>query len=233
MAVEDMRNKDVEVENVPITTYDSLEQETPLTKLPGVIRQFPDVLVVPDVTDADSLKLLCEEARDEQRLVIITVRAKEASEALLRPLLTKISPKTYAGAVTGVVAHRLVRKLCETCREAYPPPPQILQRLGISADKVSAFYRPPTQPRQEVCPDCGGIGYKGQIGLIELLTVNDAVRQQIVKDPKVDAVRNVARKAGLKVFEDEGLLLVVKGVTSVQELARVLKEPAPTAGAAT
>ncbi len=230
MAVEDIRNKDVEVENVPITTYDSLEQETPLTKLPGVIRQFPDVLVVPDVTDSDTLKLLCEEAREE-RMVITTVRAKEASEALLRPLLTKVSPKSYALAVTAVVAHRLVRKLCESCREAYPPPPQILQRLGISPDKVPAFYRPPTQPRQEVCPECNGIGYKGQTGIIELLPVNDAVRQQIVKEPKVDAVRAVARKAGLKVFEDEGLLLVVKGVTSVQELARVLKEPPPAAAA--
>lgn len=236
MAVEDVRSKDVEVENVPITTFDGLEQETAATKLPGVIRQFPDVIVVPDVADSDTLKVLCEEAREE-RLVVITLRAKDASEALVRPLLTKVSPKSYAMAVTAVVAHRLVRKLCEKCREAYPPPPQILQRLGITADKVPAFYRPPTprpdQRNQEPCPECGGIGYKGQTGIVELLTVTDPLRQQLVQDPSIEAVRKAARKAGLKTFEDEGLLLVVKGVTSVAELARVLKEPAPAAAAAT
>lgn len=231
MAVEDVRTKDVEVENVPVTTYDGLEQETPLTKLPGVIRQFPDVLVVPDYTDADTLKLLCENAR-EDRLVITTVRAKDTAEALVRPLLTKVSPKSYALAVTGVVASKVVRKLCEKCREAYPPPPQILQRLGIAPEKVPAFYRPPTQPRQEVCPECGGLGYKGLAILVELLTVTDPLRQQLVQQPNVDALRNAARKAGLKTFEDEGLLLVVKGVTSVQELARVLKEPAVPQGQA-
>jgi len=225
MAVEDVRNQDVEVENVPVTTYDSLEQETPLTKLPGVIRQFPDVLVVPDFTDADTLKLLCSDAREE-RLVITTVRAKDTAEALVRPLVTKVSPKSYALATTAVVASKLVRKLCEKCREAYPPPPQILQRLGIAPEKVPAFYRPPTQPRQEVCPECGGLGYKGLAMLVELLLVTDPLRQQLVQQPNVDALRTAARKAGLKTFEDEGLLLVVKGITSVPELARVLKEPA-------
>jgi type II secretory ATPase GspE/PulE/Tfp pilus assembly ATPase PilB-like protein len=231
MAVEDVRAKDVEVENVPVTTYDSLEQETPRSKLPGVLRQFPDVLVVPDYTDADTLKVLCDEGREE-RLVVTTVRAKDTAEALIRPLLTKVSPKTYALATTAVVASRLVRKLCEKCREAYPPPPQILQRLGITPDKVPAFYRPPTQPRQEVCPECGGLGYKGQAMLVEMLTMTDPLRQHLVQQPKVEAIRLAARKAGLKTFEDEGLLLVVKGVTSVQELARVLKEPAPTQGQA-
>lgn len=231
MAVEDVRAKDVEVENVPVTTYDSLEQETPLTKLPGVIRQFPDVLVVPDYSDAETLKLLCEEARGD-RLVVTTVRAKDTAEAFVRPLLSKVPPKSYALATKAVVASRLVRRLCEKCREAYPPPPQILQRLGISPDKVPAFYRPPTQPRQEVCPECGGLGYKGLAMLVELLTVTDPLRQQLVQQPNVEALRAAARKAGLKTFEDEGLLLVVKGVTSVQELARVLKEPAPAQGQA-
>jgi len=228
MAVEDVRSKDLEVENVPVTPYDSLEQETPQSKLPGVIRQFPDVLVVPEYTDSETLEVLCREARDE-RLVFTMVRARDAAEALVRPLLTKVSPKTYAMAITAVIVHRLLRKLCESCREPYPPPPQILQRLGITADKVPAFYRPPTQPRQEVCKECAGLGYKGVVGMVELLTVTDPVRRQLFQDPAVDAVRAAARKAGLKTFEDEGLMLVVKGVTSVQELARVLKEGTPAA----
>lgn len=232
MAIEDIRSKDLEVENIPITTYDSLEQETPAAKLPAVIRHFPDVLVVPEYVDAETLGLICDEA--EERLMVTTVRAKEAAEAFLRPLQTKVSPKKYIKAVTGVVVQRLIRKLCEKCREAYPPPPQILQRLGLPAEKVPAFYRPPTAPRQkgeEPCPECNGLGYKGQTAMVELMIMTDALRQQAFAQPTVEALRAAARKAGMKSLEDEGLLLVVKGITSVQELARVLKEGTPAAAA--
>jgi type II secretory ATPase GspE/PulE/Tfp pilus assembly ATPase PilB-like protein len=176
---------------------------------------------------------LCEEATTEDRLVITMVRARDSIDGLTRLLASKVPVKRYAAAVKGVVAQRLVRKLCDQCKEAYPPPPQILQRLGVPADKVPAFYRPPTQARQEPCKACGGMGYIGQVALFELLIVNDAVRRQLLTDPNPDAVRPVARKAGLKTFEDEGLLLVVKGVTSLQELARVLKEAPAKEAAAT
>lgn len=224
MAVEDLRNKDLEVENIPVTTYDSLEKETPAAKLPQVIRQFPDVLVVPEYTDSETLTILCGEA--DERLVVTSLRAREASEAVLRPLQTKVAPKKYVVAVSAVVVQRLIRKLCDKCKEAYPAPPQILQRIGLTPDKVPAFYRPPTQPRQEVCPECNGMGYRGQTAIVELLTMSDPVRQTILTKPTVEAVRAAAKKAGMKTFEDEGLVLVVKGITSVQELARVLKEGA-------
>ena len=227
MAVEDAQSKDLLVENVPVTSFDSLEQESPMTKLPAVLRQFPDVLVVPELMNAETLTLLCDEAVGEDRLVVTTVRAREAAEALLRPLTTKAPIKKYATAVSGVIVQRLIRKLCDQCREAYPPPPQILQKLGIPADKVQAFYRPPTQPRQEVCAKCAGLGYHGVTGIHEMLVVNDLVRQQLLREPSLEAVRAIVRKSGMKTFEDEGLLLVVKGTTSVQELARVLKDGAP------
>jgi type II secretory ATPase GspE/PulE/Tfp pilus assembly ATPase PilB-like protein len=233
MALEEQSAKDIQVENVPVTTYDALEQETPMTKLPGIIRQFPDVLVVPEINDEKTATLLCEEATTEDRLVVTMVRARDACEALARPLASKVPPKRYAVAVKGVIAQRLVRKLCDQCKEAYPPPPQILQRLGVPPDKVQAFYRPPTQPRPEPCSACGGMGYVGQVALFELLLVNDTVRRQLLTDPNPEAVRPVARKTGLKTFEDEGLLLVVKGVTSLQELARVLKDAPAKEAAAT
>lgn len=233
MALEDVRGQDVEVENVQVMTFDSLEQETPQSKLPGVIRLFPEVIVVPDYTDAESLATLCDEAAE--RLVVTTVRAKDSPEALLRPLLTKVAPKKYAIAVQAVIVQRLIRKLCEKCKEAYPPPPQILQRLGIPPENVPAFYRPPTPrpDRQEICQECNGLGYRGVTGLVELLQVSDLVRATLVKEPTLEALRAAARKTGLKTMEDEGLLLVVKGVTSVPELARVLKEGAAAPAAAT
>ena len=233
MAVEDKQSPDVEVENVPITTYDSLEQENPMTKLPGVIRQFPDVIFVPDMVNAETATFLCEEAISEDRLIVTTSRARDAVEGLLQPAIaTKAPLKKYAAAATGSIAQKLVRKLCDTCKEAYPPQPQILQRLGIPPDKVNAFYRPPTQQQKEVCKNCAGLGYKDQIAMVELLVVDDLIRQTMLREPKVDAIRAAARKQGMKTFEDEGLMLVVKGITSVAELSRALKDGAPAAAGA-
>lgn len=227
MAIEDKNSADVEVENVQIVSYDSLEQESPMTKLPGVIRQFPDVVYVPEMVNAETATFLCEDAVSDDRLIITSSRAREAAEGLLQPAIaTKVPLKKYAAAVSGSITQRLVRKLCDQCKEAYPPQPQILQKLGIPVDKVAAFYRPPTQPRPEVCKGCAGLGYNGQVAMVELLVVDDLIRQTMIREPKVETLRAAARKGGMKTFEDEGLMLVVKGITSVAELSRVLKDGA-------
>lgn len=225
VAVEDAASADLHVENVPVTTFNAAAGETPDKVLPGVIRQYPDVIVVPDIINAETAAILCEEAADE-RLVVISVRAKEAAEALLRVLMLKAPPKRFSSAVLGVLAERLVRKLCEDCREPYKPSAKMLEQLHLPADKVDVFYRPPQNPdpKQPPCAKCQGLGYYGRTGIFELLVVDDTVRQTLLKEPKLESVRAAAVKAGMKTMQDEGLLLVVKGVTSLAELSRVLKE---------
>jgi type II secretory ATPase GspE/PulE/Tfp pilus assembly ATPase PilB-like protein len=155
---------------------------------------------------------------------LAAVRAKDAPEALLRVMTLKVPPKDFANAVTGAVCVRLIRKLCDQCKEPYPPPQQLLQQLGLPAGKVQAFFRPPSEPDpKKPCPNCQGIGYKGRTGMFELLIVDDAVREVLLKSPKLDLVRAAARKGGMKTFQDEGLVLVVKGVTSLPELQRALQ----------
>ena len=133
----------------------------------------------------------------------------------------------FAKAITAVVGQRLVRKLCESCKEPYAPTPQVLQQLGIPEGRVQAFYRPP-QPnpdeRREPCEHCGGIGYFGRTAIFELLTVGDTVRKVLTTNPKLDLLRQVARKDSMKSLQEEGVLLVAKGVTSLPELMRVLKQ---------
>jgi len=135
----------------------------------------------------------------------------------------KVPPGEWAKAVTGVLNQRLVRKLCDHCKEAYAPTPQVLQQLGIPEGRIQAFYRPPQQP-EEVCPECGGIGYKGRTALFELLLVDDTVRKVLATSPKIDLLRQAARKAGMRSLQEEGVLLVAKGVTSLPELMRVMKQ---------
>jgi len=122
-----------------------------------------------------------------------------------------------------VLSQRLIRKLCENCREAYAPTPQVLKQLGIPEGRIETLYRPPQQ-REEVCPECGGVGYKGRTGLFELLVVGDTLRQVLGSKPKLDLLRQAARKDGMRGLQEEGILLVAKGITSLPELMRVLKQ---------
>jgi type II secretory ATPase GspE/PulE/Tfp pilus assembly ATPase PilB-like protein len=228
VAVAEEASGDRDIENVPQTTYSSAAGETPAAVLPRLIRSYPDVIVVREVPDLASLAILVEQAQSD-RLVLMGIRAKEAVEALLRVLMLKIPPAEFAAVVTGVLNVRLVRKLCEVCKEAYPPPPEVLKQLGLPAGRVENLYRPPTGPidpkhPEAVCENCNGIGYHGRTGIFELLVMNDDLRQVLATTPKLDALRLAARKAKHRTLQEEGVLLVARGVTSIQELLRVLKQ---------
>ena len=225
ITVEEDGNPYQPIENLPVRTSRAADGQSPADVLTTVFRTDPNVVVVRDLVNAQTVSMLCQEASDD-RVVVSTVRAKESAEALLRVLVLGVPPDEFAKAVTGVLCQRLVRKLCDACKEAYVPTPQILQQLGIPAGRVQAFYRPP-QPNaeepKEPCEVCGGIGYLGRTAIFELLTVSDTVRKALRANPKLDTVRQAARKDGMKSFQEEGILLVVRGVTSLQELMRVLK----------
>ena len=140
--------------------------------------------------------------------------------------LMKVPAQEFAACATAVVNQRLVRRLCDECKEAYTPPPDLLRKLGIPAGRVEVLYRPP-QPSaedREVCSHCGGIGYRGRTSIFELLNVTDKLREALVKQPKLDVLRPLARKEGNRSLQEEGIVLVARGVTAVPELMRVLKQ---------
>ena len=223
-AVEDVNHREHDIENIQVTTYNPALKETALPALEKIVRTYPNALVVRTLTDGATAKFLCEQV-GEDRLVLTALRAKDAPETLLRVLMLKVPPKDFVNAVTGVNCVRLVRKLCDECKEEYPAPPEVLQQFGIPPGKVQSLYRPPTQADpKKPCPKCQGIGYFGRTGLFELIVVDDGVREVLMKSPKLDLVRAAARRGGMKTFQEEGLVLVVKGVTSLVELQRALKQ---------
>ncbi len=226
-AVEDAAHHEHEIQNVQVSAFDGAAGETALACLTKAVRSYPNVIVLRDLPDADTVDFLCDQVKSE-RLVIGGIRAKESAEALLRVLMLKVPAKTFAPAVTAVVNQRMIRKLCEKCKEAYNPPAETLKQLGVPAGRVQALYRlpsppPPGEKAPPPCDECGGMGYKGRTAIFELLIVNDALRQVLRTTPKLDLVRAAARKAGMKTIQEEGIVLVVKGTTSLQELMRVLK----------
>jgi type II secretory ATPase GspE/PulE/Tfp pilus assembly ATPase PilB-like protein len=221
-AVEDESNRYEPVENIPVTTYKSAEGQAPAAVLTNVFLTEPQVVIVRDLVNAETVEMLVAEV-SKPRMILSTIRAKDCIEAIYRVLALGVPASDLAPALNGVLCQRLIRKLCDTCKEAYSPTPQVLAQLGIPAGRVQVLYRVP-QKREGVCPECGGVGYLGRSAVFELLVMDDTMRQTLAANPKPDVFRQVAQKAGLRTIQDEGIVLVAKGVTSLQELMRVLKQ---------
>lgn len=223
VSFQDVNKPETVAENISIDTFDG-KKDNVHEMLRTVIRKDPDVIIVHDLESKEVGELACEAVADD-KMIWTTMRAKEAVEALLRVLLLKIPAKAFAPLVHAVVNQRLVRMLCEECKEEYTPSPALLKKLGIPKDRVSALYKPPVyEENDKPCKACDGLGYFGRTSIFEVLTVDDKIREALVKQPKLEVLRKVAKKSGHRGLQEEGILLVVKGVTSLEELTRVLKQ---------
>jgi type II secretory ATPase GspE/PulE/Tfp pilus assembly ATPase PilB-like protein len=224
VAIEEEKHRERELENIEVTTYSAAKGESPATVLPALIRKYPNVYVVRDFVNPESAKLLLNEINDD-RLVITNIQAKDAPETLLRMLQKQVPQREFAKGVAAVMCGRLIRKLCEKCKVAYQPTAELCKKLGLPEGKIEAIYRAPKPEEiEKPCEVCSGLGFFGRTAIFELLVVDDQIRQLIIKAPKLDLVKKAAREAGMRSFQEEGVLLIAKGVTSLAELQRVLKQ---------
>jgi type II secretory ATPase GspE/PulE/Tfp pilus assembly ATPase PilB-like protein len=182
------------------------------------------------------LTVLAIQAESQNRLGIVSLRAKEAPDAALRLLALKPDMPDFAMQMKSVIYGRLIRKLCDNCKEAVPLSPEMSQRLGIPPGRVDNIFREaqPKTPEQllemkkkgipEICPKCRGIGYFGRTSIFEIMVFNDQMKQVLIQAPKLDVLKQAAKQAGNRSLQEEGILLVALGVTSLTELQRVLKQ---------
>jgi type II secretory ATPase GspE/PulE/Tfp pilus assembly ATPase PilB-like protein len=223
VSIEEETHRERELENVEVTTYSAAKGESPVTILPALIRKYPNVYVVRDFVNPESAKMLLNEINDD-RLVITTIQAKDAPETLLRMLQKQVPQREFAKTVSAVMCTRLIRKLCDRCKVGYQPTPELSKKLGLPEGKIETIYRSPKPEEiEKPCEACGGLGFFARTALFELLVVDDQIRQILAKDPKLELVKKAARAAGMRSFQEEGVLLIAKGVTSIAELQRVLK----------
>lgn len=188
--------------------------------LRSVLRQDPDVVMVGEIRDGETARIACQ-AANTGHMVFSTVHANDTITALLRLIDLEVDPSMLATSITGILGQRLARRLCPQCKEAYKPNPEFLKKAGLPANKIENFYRPPKESTN--CTNCGDLGYKGRIGVYELMTINDRIRDLVREKAAVSTIRAEARKNGMLYMKEEGLRLVIRGVTSIDELLRVVK----------
>jgi type IV pilus assembly protein PilB len=187
--------------------------------LRSILRQDPDVILVGEIRDAETARIAMQAAQTGH-LVLSTLHTDDAPSTVTRLMDIGVEPYVIASAVVGVVAQRLVRRLCMQCRRQYTPPPEALRALNISeADAGSLpFYR------AVGCEQCNHTGYHGRIGIHEVMRVGDKVRRLIAQRAPEDAVREAALASGMTSLGEDGLAKVKNGITTADELLRVVTE---------
>jgi type II secretory ATPase GspE/PulE/Tfp pilus assembly ATPase PilB-like protein len=184
--------------------------------LRSVLRQDPDVILVGEIRDKETAEIAMQAALTGH-FVFTTLHANDTATTVTRLLDIGIDTTLIQSAVTAVLGQRLVRVLCDKCKEPYKPTPEFLKSAGIPADKVNVFYK------EKGCPGCNGTGYRGRTGVHELMVVDKSIRDLLVGRPSIQAIREAARRGGMRSLQEAGLQKVIAGITSVNEVVRVTK----------
>ncbi len=183
--------------------------------LRSFLRQDPDIIMVGEIRDEETGRIAIQAALTGH-LVLSTLHTNDAPSAVTRLADMGIEPFLVASATIGVIAQRLVRVLCERCREPYTPSRDLLDRLGLSE-----MEELPTLYRAKGCDLCHQRGYKGRIGLFEVMEVDEAIRNLIAKNATSAEIKNAALAGGVRMLQQDGLAKVLAGVTSLEEVFRV------------
>lgn len=181
-----------------------------------MLRQAPDVIMVGEIRDFETASIAIQAALTGH-LMFSTLHTNDAPGAVTRLIDMGIKPYLVSSTVQAIMAQRLVRKICENCKESYTPTKDELVAVSLAPEdlKENKLFR------GHGCKECVYTGYKGRVGIFELLIVNDEIRELIVKKASSNIIREAARKAGMKSLRDDGLLKALGGITSIPEVIRV------------
>jgi len=187
--------------------------------LRSILRSDPDVVMVGEIRDSETAKISIEAALTGH-LVLSTLHTNDAPSVLTRLNEMGVEPFLTGAAVTGVLAQRLARRLCSHCCEMYSPSVDELLNARIAPDVAAAadgmaFYR------KRGCPRCGQTGYRGRVGIYQLLQMSETLESLAVQKASREEIERAAIAEGMRTLWDDGIAKVAAGLTSVEELARV------------
>ena len=181
--------------------------------LRSIMRQAPNVILIGEIRDLETAEIAVN-ASMTGHLVFSTLHTNDAPSAVTRLIDIGLKPFLVASALQSVMAQRLVRKICPECRVPYSPTDWELKGMGITSDRLkgATFYR------GTGCNVCKNTGYRGRIGIFELMTVNEEIQKMIYKKIPSNEIRKVARQHGMKTLREDGILKVLNGTTTFEEV---------------
>ncbi|MBI5830876.1 MAG: Flp pilus assembly complex ATPase component TadA [Armatimonadetes bacterium] len=186
--------------------------------LRSFLRQDPDIMMVGEIRDVETAHIAIE-ASLTGHLVLSTVHTNDAPQSVTRLVDMGVEPFLVAASLIGSMAQRLVRKICSECRVAYHPPVEALERFGFKPDPNN----PITFYRGQGCSNCRETGYRGRIGIYELMIMNAEISELIVKGGSAGEIRDAARANGMRTLQQDGLKKVLAGMTTIEEVMRVVQ----------
>jgi type IV pilus assembly protein PilB len=182
--------------------------------LRSFLRQDPDVIMVGEVRDLDTAQIAIQ-ASLTGHLVMTTLHTNDAPGAVTRLIDMGVEPFMIASSLEAVMAQRLVRRICPDCRQAYRPGSALLEQLGVGEDDTDRnFYR------GDGCDFCHDTGYRGRMGIFEMLRVTEPVRELLTQRAPALAIRHQARKDGMRTLRDDGLRAIHNGFTTIEEVIK-------------
>jgi type IV pilus assembly protein PilB len=194
--------------------------------LRSILRADPDIVLIGEIRDKETATIAIEAALTGH-LVLSSLHTNDAPSAITRLVEMDVETFLVASAIDAVVAQRLARKLCEKCKEAYRPEPVELSQAGFGEeelDQIGEIFRAPdNRETKNECKVCSGTGYRGRIGLYEVMLRSEEIERLTVERSSADAIRAVAIRQGMQTLRDDGLAKVRAGITSIEEVTRVVK----------
>jgi type IV pilus assembly protein PilB len=185
------------------------------TGLRSMMRADPDIIMVGEIRDRETAQIAIEAALTGH-LVLSTLHTNDAPGAVARLVEMGVEPFLVASAVDCVVAQRLARRLCEHCKKPVVVDGRIVREHGFPTEEAELSVFEPGG-----CSRCGGTGYKGRVGLYEVMAINDEIRRIVVARGSAEAIAEAAERSGMRRLREEGFEKVLAGMTSFAELARV------------
>ena len=182
----------------------------------AMLRQNPNILLVGEIRDEETANTAIQ-ASLTGHLVFSTLHTNDAPSAVTRLVDIGIQPFLVASSVMGIMAQRLVRKVCPKCRMRYEPPASQLQAMGLRPEvaKKANFMK------GKGCSYCSKSGYRGRMGIYELMVMSNTIREMTFKGANTTELRKVARKQGMRTLFEDGMIKAMKGLTTVDEVLRI------------
>jgi type IV pilus assembly protein PilB len=184
------------------------------TGLRHFLRQDPDIMMVGEIRDAETLEMAVQAALTGH-LVLSTLHCNDAAAAAPRALDMGLEPFLLTSSVIGVMAQRLVRKVCQNCRTLEPLPPSVRQRFGVT-DPRAGYYR------GRGCANCRQTGYRGRLGVFEVMVMNDPVKEAVQDRASAGEIRKIAVQHGMVTLQGDAIRKVQMGLTTPEEVLRAV-----------